>query len=247
MSVLSAPAPATRLPDIAATRIAQRASGRWDVRFAARLAAHLTLAALPVLGISADVFGWVNLHVLAAYVLLPLAAAVAFLVVRDRDPRDLLILSAFAWGVLACGAYDAFRLPTIYLAHWWGDFFGSVGGWAVGERSNFVVGYLWRYVGDGGGIAIPFFVLMAWLPAAITGTKRRSLLLGVAYGVCPVWTGLVLTDLFAPAGRELFPLTATTLGLSLVGHLVYGAVLGLGCWHSRQIRQHFPFPFAFGR
>src|SRR5205823_2021194 len=162
---------------------------------------------------------------LAVYVLLPLAAVVALLVVLDRDGTDRLILSAFGWGVLACGAYDAFRLPTIYVAHWWGDFFGSVGGWAMGERSNFAVGYLWRYAGDGGGIAIPFFVLMAFLPATITATKRRNLLLGVAYGVCPVWTGLVLTDVLAPTGRELFPLTPTTLGLSLVGHLLYGAVL----------------------
>jgi hypothetical protein len=213
-------------------------------RVLARLAAHLVLGALPVLGISADVFGWIGLHALAVYVLLPLALGVALLVVLDRDRLDVLILAAFCWGMLACAAYDAFRLPTIYVAHWWGDFFGSVGGWATGGRPNYAVGYLWRYAGDGGGIAVPFFVLMACLPPAIMASRRRAVLFGVAYAVCPVWTGLVLTDVLAPAGRELFPLTPATLVLSLGGHLVYGSVLGFGCWHSRRLQRYCPVRFA---
>src|SRR5579859_1542333 len=136
MTVLSAQTFA--LPRVLVVRRAERAS-------VARLAAHLSLAGLPVLGISADVFGWVHLHALAVYVLLPLAISVALLVVLDRDRMDLLVGSAFCWGVLSCAAYDAFRLPTIYVAHWWGDFFGSVGGWAVDGQPNLAVGYLWRY------------------------------------------------------------------------------------------------------
>jgi hypothetical protein len=31
----------------------------------------------------------------------------------------------------------------------------------------------------------------------------------------------------------LFPLNATTLALSLAGHLIYGAVLGYGLWASQ--------------
>jgi hypothetical protein len=55
----------------------------------------------------------------------------------------------------------------------------------------------------------------------------------VALAVCPVWAGLVLTDGLAPAGRALFPLNATTLALSLAGHLIYGAILGYGLWASQ--------------
>ena len=116
--------------------------------------------------------------------------------------RDFL--SGFLWGLIACACYDAFRLPTIYVAHWWDDFFGTVGGWATGSESNFFVGYLWRYVGDGGGIAVSFFALAATVGAA-AWPRRQVLALAIGYAVCPVWTGLVLTDLLAPAGRQSVP------------------------------------------
>jgi hypothetical protein len=43
----------------------------------------------------------------------------------------------------------------------------------------------------------------------------------------------VLIDGLAPTGRALFPLNATTLALSLAGHLIYGAILGYGLWASQ--------------
>jgi hypothetical protein len=52
----------------------------------------------------------------------------------------------------------------------------------------------------------------------------------------------VLTDGLAPAGRALFPLDATTLALSLAGHLVYGAVLGYGLWLSQHRAGPSPAP-----
>ena len=201
-------------------------------RWVARLHLHLLIAAIPVLAISADVFGWVSLQTVAVSVLLPLIAITAVLVTHRPDRSDRLILSGFLWGLIACACYDAFRLPTIYVAHWWDDFFGTVGGWATGSESNFFVGYLWRYVGDGGGIAVSFFALAATVGAA-AWPRRQVLALAIGYAVCPVWTGLVLTDLLAPAGRQLFPLTSATLTLFLVGHLIYGSVLGLGYLASR--------------
>jgi hypothetical protein len=152
-------------------------------------------------------------------------------------------LAGFLWGVLACAGYDAFRLPTIYAAHWWNDFFGSVGGWATASRSSFLVGYVWRYAGDGGGIAVVFFALAATLGAARWRT-RTTIVFAVGYAVCPVWSGLVLTDLLAPGGRELFALSATTLVLSLVGHLIYGAILGLGYYKSRRLESYWPLQLA---
>jgi hypothetical protein len=52
----------------------------------------------------------------------------------------------------------------------------------------------------------------------------------------------VLTDGLAPAGRALFPLNATTLALSLAGHLIYGAILGYGlrAWQVRAGRDLSP-------
>ena len=154
-----------------------------------------------------------------------------------------MVLAGFLWGLLACAAYDALRLPTVYVAHWWTDFFPAVGGWAAGGSSNALVGYLWRYVGDGGGIAVAFFVLAATLGAG-AWSLRRTMGLALAYAVCPVWIGLVLTNVLAPAGRELFPLTFTTLILSLAGHLIFGAVLGFGYWNSRSLEAHWPVHVA---
>jgi hypothetical protein len=205
----------------------------------ARLHLHLGLASIPVLAISAHVFVSVSLQIVAWAVLLPLAFALAVLVAVRPHRSDRLLLAGLLWGVVACAGYDALRLPTIYAFHWWNDFFGSVGGWATGTSSNFLVGYLWRYLGDGGGIAVVFFALAATLGTQ-AWSRRTAIAAGVAYGVCPVWTGLILTDVLAPSGRELFPLSSTTLALSLAGHVIYGAVLGFGYWQSRRLEAVWP-------
>jgi hypothetical protein len=205
-----------------------------------RIAIHVSLASLPVLGISAEVFGLLSLYNLAIYVLLPLVGLTAAMAVFAPDRFDLIVLSGFIWGLIACAAYDAFRLPTIYIGHLWSDFFGLVGGWATNGRPNFTVGYLWRYFGDGGGIAVPFFIEAALFRLCERMTARGVIAVAIAYAVCPVWAGLILTDKFAPAGHALFPLTPVTLVLSLAGHLIYGTVLGIGCWHSRHLYRHSP-------
>lgn len=205
-----------------------------------RVAIHVSLASLPVLGISAEVFGLLSLYSLAIYVLLPLVVLTAAMAAFAPDRFDTIVLSGFIWGLLACAAYDAFRLPTIYIGHLWSDFFGLVGGWATNSRSNFAVGYLWRYFGDGGGIAVPFFIQAALVRLCERMTAKGVIAVAISYAVCPVWTGLVLTDAFAPAGHALFPLTPVTLVLSLAGHLIYGTVLGIGCWHSRHLHRYSP-------
>ena len=119
-----------------------------------------------------------------------------------------------------------------------------IGGWAVGTSSDYLAGYFWRYLGDGAGIGVVVFILAAALGAA-SWPRRRVVGLTVAFAVCLVWAGLVLTDGFAPAGRASFPLNATTLALSLAGHLIYGAVLGYGLWLSQHRTE--PSPARAGR
>jgi hypothetical protein len=238
-------------PEICAgPRDAQESRGGWRLPGGAvmldgpywwlvRLHLHLLIGAIPVLAIAADAFGWVSLQIVGAYVMLPLIAVTAVIVARSPDRSDRVILAGFVWGLIACAGYDAFRLPTIYAAHWWHDFFGRVGGWAVGSQSNFLIGYLWRFVGDGGGIAVAFFALAATLGAA-AWPRRRLFALAIGYAVCPVWVGLILTDLLTSASRRLFPLTPVTLLLSLVGHLIYGFVLGVGYLASRDQEAAWP-------
>lgn len=221
---------------VAALRYAGPGSER---EWYARLHLHLAVASIPVLAISAHVFMSVSLRSVGLGVLLPLLALLAALVVVRPHASDRVLLAGFLWGLVACAGYDAVRLPTVYAFHWWHDFFGAVGGSATGTRSNFIVGYLWRYLGDGGGIAVAFFALAATLGAQ-AWSRRITVLAGVVYAVCPVWTGLILTDALAPRGRELFPLSPATLALSVGGHLVYGAILGFGYWKSRRLEAVWP-------
>jgi hypothetical protein len=205
---------------------------------------YLVLASTPLLAISGEVFGVVSLRAVSTLFLFPLLGILAILLISKPQRIDRTALAGFGWGLVACAGYDCFRLPNVYLFHLWGDFFGTIGGWATGTSSNYLAGYLWRYLGDGAGIGVVVFLLAAALGAA-SWPRRRVVGLTVAFAVCPVWAGLVLTDGLAPAGRALFPLNATTLALSLAGHLVYGAVLGYGLWLS----QHHtgPIPARTGR
>lgn len=197
-----------------------------------RFGLYLILASTPLLAISGEVFGVVALRIVSNFFLFPLLGLLAVLVVFKPDGIDRTAFAGFAWGLLACAGYDCFRLPSVYVFHLWGDFFGRVGGWATGTSSNYLAGYLWRYLGDGAGIGVVVFIQAAAIGIS-SWPRRRVVGFTIAFAVFPVWTGLVLTDGLAPDGRALFPLTATTLTLSLAGHLIYGAILGCGLWASQ--------------
>jgi hypothetical protein len=197
-----------------------------------RFGLYLVLASTPLLAISGEVFGVVSLRTVSNVFLFPLLGMLAVLVVFKPDRIDRTAFAGFAWGLVACAGYDLFRLPNVYIFHLWGDFFGRIGGWATGTSSNYLAGYLWRYLGDGAGIGVVVFIQAAVI--GVSSWPRRYVIgFTVAFAVLPVWAGLVLTDGLAPAGRALFPLNATTLVLSLVGHLIFGAILGYGLWVSQ--------------
>jgi hypothetical protein len=197
-----------------------------------RFGLYLVIASTPLLAISGEVFGVVSLRTVSSLFLFPLLGILAVLVVFKPDDMDRTAFAGFAWGVMACAGYDLFRLPNVYVFHLWGDFFGRIGGWATGTSSNYLAGYIWRYLGDGAGIGVVVF-LLATVIGVSSWTRRRVVGFTIAFAVCPVWAGLVVTDGLAPPGRALFPLNATTLVLSLVGHLIYGAILGYGLWASQ--------------
>jgi len=186
-----------------------------------------------LLAISGEVLGVLSLRTVSELFLFPLLGILAVLVVFKPDGMDRAAFAGFGWGLVACAGYDLFRLPNVYVFHLWGDFFGRIGGWATGTSSNYLAGYLWRYLGDGAGIGVVVFILAAVV--GISSWPRRHVVgFTVAFAVFPVWAGLVLTDALAPAGRALFPLNATTFVLSLAGHLIFGAILGYGLWVSQQ-------------
>jgi hypothetical protein len=191
----------------------------------------MAAAAVPVLAIPLYVFGLLSMTSAALFVVIPLHIIATVLMAR-RTPEGIWAGRGLIAGLVAVTAYDALRIPLV-ITGIWPDFIPRMGGWVVGSgHSNLFVGYLWRYLGDGGGIGQAYFVFCAVLlvvrPSLVT---RRPVLLSIGYGVF-IWAGLIFTVGVAPRGQTMmFALTPATLSLSLLGHLIYGSVLGLFLRH----------------
>ncbi|MFC5065878.1 hypothetical protein [Actinomycetospora atypica] len=216
----------------------------------ARVGLHVLLAALPLLAISAHVFGLIRMNWSAALLVIPLATSIVALSLFAPHPEDRVILHGFVWGIVACALYDVFRLDTVYMLGWWADFIPTMGTWIVGDASSHTagawVGYLWRYLGDGGGIGVTFFVGAAFL-GLHHRPARQVVAASVAFAVFPVWAGLIATVWLAPRGQTMmFPLTPVTLTLSLIGHLIFGLIMGLGFVRTRSAHRYWPWTPVVG-
>ena len=211
-----------------------------------RVAVHVVLAALPLLSITAHVAGLVPMHLSAGLVILPTALVLVVLAIFVPMPEDRLVLEGLRWGILATLFYDVFRLDTVALLGWWGDFIPTMGTWLIDVDPSSrvlggVAGYVWRYGGDGGGLGVVFLV-----GAAATGLRRLgprvTVAAAVLFAVGPTWGGLMVTVLL-PRGQQLmFPLTPTTVTLSLIGHVIFGIVLGLGVLRCRDLETYWAGP-----
>jgi hypothetical protein len=167
---------------------------------------------LPVTLIAATAFGVAGLRELAVLVLVPSVAAVA-IVLACRPRWAPTALRALGAGIVATALYDAYRGSFVAL-DLMRDPIPHIGV-ALGLDPASLFGYLWRHLGNGGGMAIAFFAL-----------GLRGVRIGVLYGLF-VCSGLLFTLVFAPYGEEmLFPLSATTLVMAVGGHIIYGATLG---------------------
>jgi hypothetical protein len=208
-----------------------------------RILLFLLVAALPLLAISAHVFGLIAQRTSATFVILPLATAVVVLAAVAPHPTDRIVGRGLVTGMVACLIYDSFRLFTVYALGWMGDFIPTMGTWITGDpdpRTGAAVGYLWRYLGDGGGLGVAF-----WIIAFAVGMDRwsgrpaRIVITAVGFAVFPVWTGLIATAAMADRGEEmLFGLTPANISITLIGHVIFGLVLGIGfvrsCRHCKE-------------
>ncbi|MEJ2866996.1 hypothetical protein WCD74_04420 [Actinomycetospora sp. OC33-EN08] len=211
-----------------------------------RVVAHLVLAALPLLSITAHVAGLVPMHVSAGIVIVPAAAVLVLLAVFSPAPEDRLVLDGLRWGLIATAVYDVFRLDTVALLGWWDDFIPTMGTWLLDvdpseQVLGGVAGYVWRYAGDGGGLGVVFVTL-----AAATGLRRLgprwTVGAAVLFAVGPTWGGLMATVLLPRGQTLMFALTPVTVTLSFLGHVVFGLVLGLGTWRLRGIEERWSGP-----
>ena len=94
-------------------------------------------------------------------------------------PEDRLVLEGLRWGILATLVYDVFRLDTVALLGWWGDFIPTMGSWLIDVDPSSrvlggVAGYVWRYAGDGGGLGVVFLVGAAAPECSSPGDARSG-------------------------------------------------------------------------
>jgi hypothetical protein len=175
----------------------------------------------PITALAVTIVGILPLYLSALFLVVP-AIALSVLLGLGFPEYGKLALRGFVIGLIAVTLYDSMRVPFI-LAGAWGDFIPKIGMWLLNSpEPNLAVGYLWRYIGDGGAMAMAFTV-----PYALFRPRLHPIVAGTAFGVA-IWLCLLGTLLLAPHGQQmLFPLTLTTFSLSLLGHLIYGASIGL--------------------
>jgi len=168
---------------------------------------------LPVTLIAATAFGVAGLRGLAIYILVP-ALALGAGVLSWRPTWASTALRALGAGIVATALYDGYRGSFLALGLMQVDPIPHIGV-ALHLHPAWVFGYLWRYLGNGGGMAVAFFAL-----------GFRGVRTGILYGLF-VCSGLLFVLVASPYGEELlFPLNATTLVMVVGGHVIYGAALG---------------------
>lgn len=149
-----------------------------------------------------------------------------------RPNLGRLMGRGFLMGIASVACYDGVRIPFI-VAGWLDDFIPRIGIMLVGEgHHHATVGYLWRYLGNGGGMGMAFVAAFTLLqphlfppqPARVAPRVTKQVAVGFGVGV---WACLIATLRIAPRGEEvMFVITPLTLLLSLIGHLVFGYTLG---------------------
>jgi hypothetical protein len=199
---------------------------KWEI---ARIGLVLLLASMPILAIPADVSGLVSQSISSVAVIV-LLAVLGTLVVFAPHRTDMIVGRGLIAGMVATIVYDGARLFAVHVLGLMGDFIPVMGSFVTGEpdtTGSAAVGYIWRYIGDGGGLGVAFFVV-----AFALGIDRwknvYAVLASVAFAVFPTWAGLMATVALLPRGEEMmFDLNPATFTITLVGHLIFGWFLGL--------------------
>ena len=172
-----------------------------------------------ITSISVHIIGWLSLQQMFFVLVLP-----SFLLILNQiskaDKFASFLLKGWISGLIAVFIYDLSRIP--FMMYGWGDFIPTIGDWLLGtENTNPIVGYAWRYFGNGGGLGISFAVL-----SYAFNWNSRMILKGFLFGMF-VWFCLDLLLIYTENGQNLmFKLTPLSVTGSFVGHFVYGVVLG---------------------
>jgi hypothetical protein len=216
---------------------------KWDI---ARMALVLVLASIPILGISADVSGILS-QATTSIVVIVLLAVYGTLVVFAPHRTDVIVGRGLIAGMVACIVYDGARLFAVHVLGLMGDFIPVMGSFVTGEpdtAGSAAVGYVWRYIGDAGGLGVAFFVV-AFALGIDRWSKAKAVLASVAFAVFPTWAGLMATVALLPRGQEMmFELNLATVTITLLGHLIFGLVLGLAFLKAPRGRGRSEWPWT---
>lgn len=135
-------------------------------------------------------------------------------------PIGKVVIQGFVAGIIAVFLYDLSRVP--YILCGWSDFIPKIGGWVTNtDEKNALLGYTWRYIGNGGGMGIAFFMFVSLLK-----DHNDLVLKGLLYGLF-IFTGLMMVLLFFEQTQDLmFKVTPVSFTGSITGHIIYGLSLG---------------------
>ena len=175
----------------------------------------------PITALAIAIIGLLPLYVTTLTLVLPATVLGIFLALRF-PAYGRMALQGLILGLIAVFLYDCMRIPFI-LTGVWGDFIPKINMWLFNTtQPNWLVGYIWRYLGDGGYMGMAFAMSYGLLKPRV-----GSRIAGLGFGLA-IWVCLILTLVIAPHGQAmLFKLTITTVSLSLLGHIIYGLALGI--------------------
>lgn len=191
----------------------------------------------PIACLCLATFKVLALYMSAPLIVLPAILGAVALSLAFREYAGVM-LRGLLLGIAAVFVYDVIcRFPFVAIGVW-RDFIPRIGNYLLNrENVHWSVGYLWRYLGNGGGMGMAFYAVYPLLQHRVKPLKA-----GVIFGV-GVFCCLLATIYLSPAGKSyLFAPTPATALLGLLGHMIYGGVLGYGTRRSLSLAREQAAP-----
>lgn len=177
----------------------------------------------PITSLSLSTFNLLPLHISGPFIVLP-AILGAFILGLAVPQYTRTLARGFMLGIVAVFLYDLTSRFPFMMAGVWPDFIPKIGHYLLNrENVHWSVGYLWRYIGNGGGMGMAFY---ATYP--LVSDRIKALKAGTVFGVM-IFGCALITIYCSPSGRTyLFNPTLLTGFFGLMGHIVFGYTLGFG-------------------
>ena len=181
-------------------------------------AAVVGVGFLPIACLALALGGWLSLQLTTLTVLLPAWLAMGA-IAAFRPPWGKVLGLVLLAGMSATLVYDVARLALTH-AGGLSDGIPNIGRLLLNDMNAptnevFGLAYAYRYLGDGGGLALAYAM-----------GRRYGLGSGMAFGAAICGCLWVTLAVFPVAQTLLFPLTPYAMFMTMVGHLIFGGVLG---------------------